>query len=66
MGRHHDGSPPVGATVQILRPAGAGSFEPALVIDRFTDPVLGLVLEVQFTDSMRMQRMWPSSTIRST
>jgi len=56
----------VGATVQILRPAGAGSFEPALVIDRFTDPVLGLVLEVQFTDSMRMQRMWPSSTIRST
>jgi len=64
MGRHHDGSPPVGATVEILRAGGAGSFEPAVVVKRLTDPVLGLVLEVKFADSVRIQRVWPSSTIR--
>jgi len=46
------------------RPPGAGSFESAVVIQRLTDPALGLVLEVQFADSVRMQRVWPSPTIR--
>jgi hypothetical protein len=64
MGRHHDGSLPVGATVEMLLPTGAGSFEPAPVIDHPTETVLGLVLEVQFTDSLRMQRMWLSSATR--
>jgi hypothetical protein len=43
---------------------GDGLFEPAVVVRRLTDPVLGLVLEVQFADSVRMQRVWPTSTIR--
>jgi hypothetical protein len=61
-----DGSPPVGSTVNMIRsrPPGAGSFESAVVVEHLTDPALGLVLEVQFADSVRMQRVWPSPTIR--
>jgi hypothetical protein len=67
MGRHSSESPLVGAHVEMVRSSGAagdGLFEPAIVVRRLTDPIFGLVLEVQFGDSVRMQRTWPSSTIR--
>jgi hypothetical protein len=59
-------SPQVGMHVEMLRPNvfGGGSFERAIVVDRLTDPGIGVVLEVQFEDAQRVQRVWPSPAIR--
>ena len=43
---------------------GVAPFEAAVIVDRMTDPALGLVLEVEFEDASRVQRIWPSPTIR--
>ena len=50
----------------MLRPGGAGNagFERAVVVDRLTDTAIGVVLEIQFEDSGRVQRVWPSPAIR--
>ena len=63
--------PAIGTHVEMVRPcepAGSfqpgGSFEPAVVVDHLTDPVIGVVLELQFADAWRVQRVWPSPAIR--
>ena len=50
----------------MLRPGGlgTGAFERAVVVNRLTDVAIGLVLEVQFEDARRLQRVWPSPAIR--
>ena len=51
--------------VEMLRANESGSsFESALVVGRLIDPVIGLVLELQFGDARRIQRVWPSPAIR--
>jgi hypothetical protein len=40
------------------------SFEVGVVVDHLTDPTWGVVLEVEFADATRIQRIWPSPTIR--
>ena len=59
-------SPQIGMHVEMLRPSGSGDscFEPAVVVDHLTDPVIGVVLELQFGDAWRVQRVWPSPAIR--
>lgn len=58
-------SPQIGMQVEMLRPNESGtSFESAVVVDRLTDPVIGVVLELQFGDAWRVQRVWPSPAIR--
>jgi hypothetical protein len=63
----HDQEPPtVGTHVEMLRPGAfiAGSFERATVVDRLTDYTFGVVLEIEFEDAVRVQRVWPSPAIR--
>jgi hypothetical protein len=55
-------APSVGARVEMRRPDG--DFEPATVVDRFDDAALGIILELQFGDDWRMQRVWPAIAIR--
>ena len=59
-------SPQIGMQVEMPRPNDevGGSFESAVVVDRLTDPVIGVVLELQFGDAWRVQRVWPSPAIR--
>ena len=59
-------SPQIGMQVEMPRPNDevGGSFESAAVVDRLTDPVIGVVLELQFGDAWRVQRVWPSPAIR--
>jgi hypothetical protein len=58
-------SPQIGTQVDMLRTNEAGNtFESAVVVDRLSDPVIGLVLELQFGDAWRVQRVWPSPAIR--
>lgn len=61
-----ESSPEIGTPVEMLRPGGAGNagFERAVVVDRLTDTAIGVVLEIQFEDSGRVQRVWPSPAIR--
>ena len=57
--------PAIGVDVEMIRPfADRGSFEPAQVVDRFHDPIFGGVLELEFDDKVRMQRVWPSPMLR--
>jgi hypothetical protein len=66
MGVRSDTSPQIGTHVEVRRPSGHGdgSFERAVVVDRLTDIAIGLVLEIQFEDAGRLQRVWPSPAIR--
>ena len=51
----------IATEIEMLRPGDAGTAsEPAVVVDRQSDPVIGLVLELQFGDAWRVQRIWPS------
>jgi hypothetical protein len=62
-----DSLPELGTQVEIRRPGTPGgdlAFEPAIVVDRLSDAGIGFVLELQFGDAWRMQRVWPSATIR--
>ncbi len=58
-------SPQIGTQVEMLRPSDeqSDSLERAVVVDRLTEPTLGLVLELQFGDAWRVQRVWPSRAI---
>ena len=40
------------------------SFGVGVVVDRMTDPTWGVVLEVEFADATRIQRIWQSPSIR--
>ncbi len=62
----HDGSmPPIGTHVQVLRDgAEDGVYQAAIVVRHLNDPELGDVLELRLSDSRRLQRTWPTSTIR--
>ena len=66
MDAHGENSPPIGTQVEMLRPGGTtdGRFERAVVVDRLTDLAIGVVLEMQFEDAGRVQRVWPSPAIR--
>jgi hypothetical protein len=58
--------PGIGTHVQVLRD-GAGEddvYHAAIVVRHFNDPELGNVVELRLSDSCRMQRTWPTSTIR--
>ena len=58
--------PKIGAQVQVLRDnvAGDGVYQAAIVVGHLKDPDLGTVLELRLSDSRRLQRTWPTSTIR--
>jgi hypothetical protein len=58
--------PPIGSRVEMLCHNQLGSyFETAVVVNQFTDPGVGVVLEMQLdTDQRRVQRIWPSPAIR--
>ena len=63
----HDGSmPPIGTHVQVLRDGAAedGIYHAAIIVRHLNDPELGNVVELRLSDSRRMQRTWPTSTIR--
>jgi hypothetical protein len=66
MNGREEGSPEIGARVEMLRPRGFadGAFERAVVVNRLIDPAVGVVLELQFGDAVRVQRVWPSPAIR--
>ena len=59
-----DNSPQIGTQLEMLWPGGDGRFERAIVVDRLMDTAIGVVLEVQFEDAGRLQRVWPSPAIR--
>ena len=51
--------------MQIRRPTGSGDeFQAAIVVGHLVDPVLGNVLELRLSDQRRLQRMWPSPSLR--
>jgi hypothetical protein len=62
----HVAMPPVGADLQIRRPSHLGhdEFQPATVVGHLDDPALGGVRELRLSDSERMQRVWPSPSLR--
>lgn len=63
----HDASmPSIGTHVQVLRDVAGedGVYHAAIVVRHLNDPELGNVLELQLRDSRRLQRTWPTSTIR--
>jgi hypothetical protein len=55
------GPPEIGMQIEVLR---RGAFQAAVVVDHLSDPGLGVVLELELEDASRLQRTWPSSTIR--
>jgi hypothetical protein len=66
MDAHKPDAPTIGTQVEMRRSRSweDESFQRAVVINRLTDPALGVVLELEFEDARRIQRVWPSSTIR--
>jgi hypothetical protein len=58
--------PKIGTHVQVLDDAGeaGGAYTSAIVVGQLNDPALGDVVELRLSDSRRMQRTWPTSTIR--
>jgi len=58
--------PSIGTQVQVLRhSAGEGGvYQSAIVVGHLNDPELGNVIELRLSDSKRLQRTWPTSTIR--
>jgi len=58
--------PKIGTHVQVLDSGsvGSGVYRSAVVVGQLNDPVLGDVVELRLSDSRRMQRTWPTSTIR--
>jgi hypothetical protein len=55
--------PPIGSNLELLRGAGHAP-ERAIVVGHLTDPVLGDAVVVRLNDSRRMQRLWPSPSLR--
>jgi hypothetical protein len=61
----HVAMPPIGAHVHVRRPLSEGDeFQAAIVVGHLHDPELGAVLELRLSDSSRMQRVWPSPSLR--
>jgi len=58
--------PSIGTHVQVLRDGAAEDavYQAAIVVRHLNDPELGNVLELRLSDSRRLQRTWPTSTIR--
>lgn len=58
--------PAIGTQVQVLRHGDAGGdvYQSAVVVGHLNDPDLGNVIELRLSDSKRLQRTWPTSTIR--
>jgi hypothetical protein len=58
--------PKIGTQVQVLRDGSAeeGVYNAAIVVGHLSDPVFGNVIELRLSNSKRMQRTWPTSTIR--
>ena len=56
--------PSIGTHVQVLRDGAGDVYHAAIVVRHLADPQLGNVLELRLSDSRRMQRTWPTSTIR--
>ena len=58
--------PSIGTQVEVLRHSATGGdlYQSAIVVDHLIDPKLGKVIELELSDSRRLQRTWPTSTIR--
>jgi hypothetical protein len=58
--------PAIGTHVQIRRShvTGGDEYQAAIVVGHLNDPILGNVLELRLSDSQRMQRIWPSPSLR--
>ena len=58
--------PAIGTHVQVLRETSADEsvYQWAIVVGHLSDPVLGGAIELRLSNSERMQRTWPTSTIR--
>jgi hypothetical protein len=66
MTSHDAAMPSIGTQVQVLRHSAAGgdAYQSAIVVGHLNDPDLGNVIELRLSDSKRLQRTWPTSTIR--
>ena len=62
----HVAMPPIGAHLQVRRTNAFGreEFQAAIVVGHNSDPALGGVVELSLSDSERMQRVWPSPSLR--
>jgi len=58
--------PAIGTRVEVLRHSTAGRdvYQSAIVVGHLHDRDLGTVLELRLSNSKRLQRTWPTSTIR--
>ena len=58
--------PSIGTQVQVLRYSHSadGNYQSAIVVGHLHDPALGSVIELRLSDSQRLQRIWPTPTIR--
>jgi hypothetical protein len=58
--------PPIGTHVQVRRHGAADdeSFQAGIVVGHLVDPALGNVVELRLSDSRRLQRIWPSPSVR--
>jgi hypothetical protein len=58
--------PSIGTHVQVLSysPSDDGNYQSAIVVGHLHDPALGSVIELRLSDSQRLQRVWPTPTIR--
>ncbi len=65
--RQHSAMPAIGTRVQMLRSPDSerDGFQVAVVVGHRTDPTLGGVLELRLSNLHRIQRAWPSPTIRA-
>jgi len=63
---HDQAMPSIGTRVEVLHEShsDSGAFQSAIVVGHLNDPVLGGVLELRLSNSQRMQRTWPTSTVR--
>ena len=62
----HEAMPAVGTEVEVLRHDGACDvYQPAVVVGHLDDPALGSVIELELGNARRLQRTWPTSTIRA-
>ena len=67
MTSHRAAMPAIGTRVQMLRDSPPGAervYQSAIVVGHLSDPVLGNVIELRLSDSQRLQRVWPTPTIR--
>jgi len=58
--------PAIGTRLHVLHtdPGQDVTYQSAIVVGHLNDPVLGDVLELRLSDSQRLQRAWPSASLR--